>query len=80
MNTMSTLKAVVKNGHAVIEEAVDYPDGTVLELEVIGPEDELDAEELARLDASLARSRADFAAGRTMAGEELIRRLRACCC
>ncbi|MNG42043.1 hypothetical protein D3C84_1316540 [compost metagenome] len=49
----------------------------MLELEVIAPEDELDAEELKRLDGSLARSRADFAAGRTMSGDELIRRLRA---
>jgi hypothetical protein len=76
MNGMGTLKAIVKGGKAVIENIGDYPEGTVLELEVVTPEDELNAEELVRLDASLARSRADIAADRTVSKEGLFRRLR----
>ncbi len=32
---MSTLRAVVQNGRAIIEDVGDYEDGTVLELEVV---------------------------------------------
>jgi hypothetical protein len=43
---------------------VDLPEGTPLEIEVVEPEDELDADELARLDEQLERSRLDERAGR----------------
>ena len=73
---MGKLKAVVRNGRVAVDEPVDYPEGTVLDLEISEPEDELDAEELARLDAALERLRADIAAGRTISAEDLIRELR----
>ena len=76
MKGMARLKAVVRDGRVVSDERVDLPDGTPLEIEVLGIEDDLDAEELARLDEVVARSRADIAAGRTSTAEELLRSLR----
>ncbi len=54
--SMATLKAVVHNGRAVIDDLCDYPDGTVLELEVVHDSDDLDDEERAKLHAALDRS------------------------
>ncbi|OGR15197.1 MAG: hypothetical protein A2341_07145 [Deltaproteobacteria bacterium RIFOXYB12_FULL_58_9] len=68
------LKAIVRNGRVVVEERVDYPDGTVLELEVAEP---MDKAELIELDAALAESQADIDAGRVRPAEEFIKDLRA---
>lgn len=74
MNHMGTLKAVVQDRRVVIDERVDYPDGTQLELEVIEP---LDEAELAELDARLAESRAQAEAGQVRPAKELLEELRA---
>jgi len=51
---MATLKAVVRGGRAVlVEDRVDYPEGTELQLDVRDPADELDDAELAELDSAL---------------------------
>ncbi len=69
METLGTLRAVVRGGHAVlIEDRVDYPDGTELELEVreaAEPSDptartELAADRDAAQRAELARMRGNW--------------------
>jgi predicted transcriptional regulator len=74
---MSTLKAVVRGGRAIIEDVGDYPDGTVLELSVVDEHDEMSDEERARLDAALERSLAEAEAGKTRPMEDVIAELRA---
>jgi hypothetical protein len=75
---MGTLKAVVRGGRAVlVQDRVDYPEGTELDLDVHEPVEELDDKELAELDASLEESRQDEQAGRVRPAEELIAELRA---
>jgi hypothetical protein len=71
---MGTLKAVVQDGRVVVEEPVDYPDGTVLELEIT---ESMDDAELAELDAALDASQADIDAGRVRPVEEFLEKLRA---
>ena len=56
MREMGTLKAVVHNGRAVIEDVGDYPDGTVLELELVHGHDDLDDQERAKLHEALDHS------------------------
>ena len=78
---MGTLKAVVQGGRAVIEEAVDYPDGTELEVVVINPEEadpfsHLEPEEREKLHAVLAQSRSEHEAGLGIPMEEALARLR----
>ncbi len=78
MTSMGTLKAVVRSGRAVlVEDHVDYPDGTELELDVHETIDLLDEGELGELDAALEESRRDEEAGRVRPAEDLIRELRA---
>lgn len=75
---MATLKAVVRGGRAVlVEDRVDYPEGTELQLDVRDPGDELDAEELAELDGALEAGQREHAAtGKASSAEDLLNRLR----
>lgn len=50
---MDTLKARVVNGRLVLDEPVDLPDGTILELVVADPGDSMDEAQRAALDAEL---------------------------
>ncbi|MBN2360284.1 MAG: hypothetical protein JXR83_12600 [Deltaproteobacteria bacterium] len=78
MQEMVTLKATVKNGRLVMDEpAPEYPDGTQLELVVVEPEEELDAEERAELNAVLAQSWREVQAGEGQPLEDLLEELKA---
>ena len=52
---MATLKGSVKGGRIVVDELVDLPDGTEVELALV-VSDDLDDAERAALEASLQRS------------------------
>ena len=78
---MATLKAVVRQGRVVVDERVDYPEGTELELEVITSdddfdEDDLDEEDQAALNASLKRGLEEMQQGKGRPLEEFIAELR----
>ena len=79
MEAMGTLKAVVRGGRAVlVEDSVDYPEGTELELDIREPVDELDDKELVELDAALDAGQREYeATGKTYSKEEVLTRLRA---
>jgi predicted transcriptional regulator len=68
------LHARVKNGRYVIDEPADLPEGAVLELV---PVDDMDEEESAALEASIAEGLAAADAGKTTDADEVLRRLRA---
>ena len=75
MSSMGTLKAVVQGGRVVVEESVDYPDGTVLELDVAEP---MDDEERAKLDAAIDSAwKRHKAGGKTIPADQVIAKLRA---
>ncbi len=78
MKIMATLKAVVRGGRAVlVEDRVDYPDGTELRLDVRDPGDDLDTEELAELDGALEAGQRDYAAtGKASSVEDVLNGLR----
>lgn len=69
---MKTLRAEVKNGRLVLDEPTSLPEGTVLELAVAEPEDELDPEERAALHKALAESWQSAQAGRLRPVERLL--------
>jgi predicted DNA-binding antitoxin AbrB/MazE fold protein len=79
MQSMGTLKAVVRGGRAVlVEDRVDLPEGTELELEVHEHVDELDEEELAELDAELEAGQREYeATGETYSAADVLARVRA---
>jgi len=74
--SMKTLKAEVKNGRLVLDEPTSLPKGTVLELSLAEPEDELDPEERAALHQALAESWESARAGRLRPVDELLEDLR----
>jgi hypothetical protein len=73
---MATLQARVKNGHIVVDEKSDLPEGTAVTLQLLDG-DEMTDEELADLEAVVDRARADIAAGRGISAEELLALVRA---
>ncbi len=73
---METLKARVINGHLVLNEPTELPEGTEIELTLAEPGDDLTAEERAELHAALEESWASVKAGKVHPAEELLRKLR----
>jgi hypothetical protein len=78
---MQPLRAHVQNGRLLLDEPTSLPEGEVVELvpldEVLASGgDYLDAEERERLHASIERGLADVKAGRTVAADRVIERLR----
>jgi hypothetical protein len=75
---MQPLKAHVKNGRVVLDEPLELPEDTELEvgsLQVIDTGDDLDDEERERLHRALDAAIESVQAGRTVDGNEVIRRL-----
>ena len=70
-----TLKETVRGGRLLMDEPVDLPDGTEVELVPANDGDDLDDEDRARLHAAITRSAEQFRAGRGVAAEEVLRGL-----
>jgi hypothetical protein len=77
MGVTHALRATVKDGHLVLDEPVDLPDGTVVDLMPIDQGDDLDDADRARLHAALDRSQRDFLAGKGIPAEDVLAELRA---
>lgn len=73
MMDMGSLKAVVRGGRAEVQDRVDMPDGTELELEIV--EDVLDDAEREALHRALDAARANARAGNTRPIDEVLREL-----
>ena len=71
-----TLKARVRKGRLVVDEATDLPEGTEFELLPLDPGDWLDEEDRSALHRALADSGADVEAGRIIDATEILRELR----
>jgi hypothetical protein len=71
-----TLKARVRKGRLVVDEPVDLPEGTEVELLPLDPGDWLDEADRAALHRALAASQADVDAGRLIDADEILRELR----
>jgi hypothetical protein len=75
---MNAVKAHVKNGLVVVDEPLDLPEGTELEvgsLQVVDSGDDLDDEERERLHQALDQAIESVRAGRTVDGEQVIVRV-----
>jgi len=69
---MPPIRARVRNGRLIVDEATDLPEGTVLDLVVDDGGDELDDAERAALDSAIAKAWAQVQAGKGRAGEEVL--------
>jgi hypothetical protein len=71
-----TLKARVKAGRLVLDEATDLPEGTEVELLPLDPGDWLDENGRVALHQALKDSDEDVKAGRLVAADVILRELR----
>jgi hypothetical protein len=77
---MHDMHAQVRNGHLVIDEPTDLPEGTVVELKVVKTEDpwaDMDPEERAELEASIEEGFRDVENGDVVDAREFLAQLRA---
>ena len=70
-----TLKARVRGGRLILDEPVDLPEGSEVDLVPTDEGDQLDDEDRARLHAALERSAEQFSAGQGISAAEVLRRL-----
>jgi hypothetical protein len=63
LELMNAVKAEVKNGRLLVDEPTDLPDGTVIYLEPVAGDDEMDAAERAELLQSIDDGLAEVDAG-----------------
>lgn len=70
------LKARVKGGRLVLDEPVDLPDGSEVDLVPLD-EDELEEDDRERLHAAIEESALQFKSGEFITAEESLARLRA---
>lgn len=70
-----TLKGRVKAGRLVIDEPVDLPDGSEVELAVVDPGDDLDDSERERLHAALVEAQGEIERGEGLPAERVVERL-----
>jgi len=73
---MATLRGHVEGGRIIVDEPMDLPDGTEVEIAVAG-EDEMTPAERAELESSIDRGLEEAARGEGSPAEEVLRRLRA---
>ena len=67
----------MKDGHLVLDEPVDLPEGTVVDLMPVEQGDDLDDEDRVRLHAALDHSQRDFLAGKGIPAEDVLAKFRA---
>ena len=70
-----SIRARISHGRVIVDEPVDLPEGTVLDLVVDDEGDDLDEAERAALHAALQRSYAEALAGKTRPIAELLAEL-----
>jgi hypothetical protein len=70
-----TLRAKVRGGRLILDEPVDLPEGSEIDLVPVDEGDTLDDEDRARLHAALERSIAQIRAGQGIPADEALRRL-----
>ena len=70
------LKGRVTGGRDVVDLPVELPEGTLVDVAVVDPGDDLDVVERAQLDHLLAQSWAQARAEQTRPANELLNRLR----
>ena len=67
-----TLKGRVRAGKVVINEPLNLPEGSEIDLIVVDPGDDLDDDERERLHAALAVAQEEIERGEGVAAEDLI--------
>ena len=75
----AAVKAQVRNGHLVIDEPTELPEGTVVELQLMTPDPwaDMDPEERAELEGEIEAGYRDVEKGDVVDAREFLAQLRA---
>jgi hypothetical protein len=73
---MTILRASVRNGHVVVDEPTDLPEGAKVELLVLDASAEMDGSERAELEASIGRGLSEADRGQLITVEDVLARLK----
>jgi hypothetical protein len=76
LGAMATLRGHVESGRIVVDEPIDLPDGTEVEI-AVADDDDMTPEERAEIEASIDRGLEQAARGEMITADELLRRLKA---
>ena len=77
ISLMHAFKARVHNGHLVMDEPTDFPEGTEVRLIAVDADDDLDEDERARLHAAIDEGVAELDAGHRIPASDVLARLSA---
>jgi hypothetical protein len=73
---MAILRGHVESGRIVLDEPIDLPDGTEVEIAALTDDDEMTPEERAEIEADIDAGLEQAARGEGIPAEEFLRRLR----
>ena len=73
---MPILRGHVESGRIVVDEPMDLPEGTEVEIAVLGEDEEMTAEERAEIEAEIDAGLEQAARGEGTPADEVLRRLR----
>jgi len=73
---MGPLRAHIQNGRVVVDDPVDLPDGTELQLAVLEDTDDLDDVDRARLHAAIEAAQAELDDGHGIPADQVLAELR----
>jgi hypothetical protein len=76
MGDMAILRGHVESGRIVLDEPMDLPDGTEVEIAALAEDDQMTPEERAEIEAEIDVGLAEAARGEGIPADELLRRLR----
>jgi len=74
--SMAILRGHVESGRIIVDDPMDLPDGTEVEIAVAG-DDDMTPDERADVEASIDRGLEQAARGESISADELLRRLKA---
>lgn len=73
---MTILRASVRNGHVVLDEPTDLPEGAKVDLLVLDAAADMDGAERAELEASIDRGLSEADRGQLVTVEDVLARLK----
>ena len=69
---MAILRGKVQGGRIIVDENLDLPEGSEVQLQVVESDEDLDEEDRARLNAAIERAQAEIDRGEGVRAEDVV--------
>ena len=70
--SMAILRGKVQGGRIIVDENLDLPEGSEVQLQVVESDEDLDEEDRARLNAAIERAQAEIDRGEGVRAEDVV--------